>query len=632
MSAASCPGEAAVNGLPRIDRMSVPPSKPSVHLTPGATPGATSTEGRPPHFLRQLIERDLAQGTYSGRHWGGSPGDAAHHAAGPLDPAAIRTRFPPEPNGYLHVGHAKSICLNFGLARDYGGVCHMRFDDTNPEKEDQEYVDGILDAVRWLGFDWTAHFNGQPSTHLYQASDYFDFMYRAAVALIEHGHAYVDEQSAEDMRANRGDFQTPGKDSPYRSRSPAENLARFQHMREGALPDGAAVLRARIDMASPNINLRDPALYRIKHAEHHHTGNAWCIYPMYTFAHPIEDALEQITHSICTLEFEDQRPFYDWLLERLTEAGLLGAPPPRQYEFARLNLTYVITSKRKLAQLVNEGHVRGWDDPRMPTIVGLRRRGYTPQSIQLFCERIGVTKDYSWIDYSTLEGCLREDLDPRAPRAMAVLEPVKLVISNWDELMGAGVLDDCTAPVHPHQPELGLRRLKFGRDLWIERSDYEETPPKGFFRLFPGNRVRLKYGHVIECTGATQGADGRVVEVQAKLVPDTKSGTPGADAVKVKGVITWVGVADGLPAEFRLYERLFTEAQPDAAGRDFLACLNPNSLQVAHGFIEPSLAQTQADDKFQFERHGYFVADRKDHSPAAPVFNRSTGLKDSFAR
>jgi glutaminyl-tRNA synthetase len=353
---------------------------------------------------------------------------------------------------------------------------------------------------------------------------------------------------------------------------------------------------------------------------------------MYTFAHPIEDALEQITHSICTLEFEDQRPFYDWLLERLTEAGLLGAPPPRQYEFARLNLTYVITSKRKLAQLVNDGHVRGWDDPRMPTIVGLRRRGYTPQSIQLFCERIGVTKDYSWIDYSTLEGCLREDLDPRAARAMAVLDPVKLVISNWDELMGTGTLDDCSAPVHPHHPELGLRHLKFGRELWIERSDYEETPPKGFFRLFPGNRVRLKYGHVIECTGASKDAEGRVVEVQAKLVADTKSGTPGADAVKVKGVITWVAVADGLPAEFRLYERLFTEAQPDAAGRDFLACLNPNSLQVARGYVEPSLARAQADDKFQFERHGYFVADRKDHSPTAPVFNRSTGLKDSFAR
>ncbi|RUP27582.1 MAG: glutamine--tRNA ligase, partial [Curvibacter sp.] len=340
---------------------------------------------KPSNFLRQIIEQDLAQKTYAQRHWGGTPGDGAHHAAGPLDPAPVRLRFPPEPNGYLHVGHAKSICLNFGLARDYGGVCHMRFDDTNPEKEDQEYVDSILDAVQWLGFNWDSQFNGQATSHLYQASDYFDFMYRAAEALIEAGHAYVDEQSAEEMRANRGDFSKPGVDSPFRTRTPAENLARFREMRDGKLPDGAAVLRAKISMASPNINLRDPAIYRIKHAEHHNTGNTWCIYPMYTFAHPIEDALENITHSICTLEFEDQRPFYDWLMERLIECGLLSSPPPRQYEFSRLNLTYVITSKRKLAQLVNEGRVSGWDDPRMHTIVGLRRRGYTPEAIQLFC-------------------------------------------------------------------------------------------------------------------------------------------------------------------------------------------------------------------------------------------------------
>ncbi len=584
------------------------------------------------NFLRQIIENDLAQGTYANRRWAGSPGDAAHHAQGALDPARIRTRFPPEPNGYLHVGHAKSICLNFGLARDYGGVCHMRFDDTNPEKEDTEYVNSILDAVQWLGFNWSTAPDGSPASHLYQASDYFDFMYRAAEFLIEAGHAYVDEQSAEDMRLNRGDFSTPGKNSPFRDRSPAQHLQRFREMRDGLLPDGAAVLRAKIDMASPNINLRDPAIYRIRRATHHRTGDRWCIYPMYTFAHPIEDALEQITHSICTLEFEDQRPFYDWLLERLIEGGLLSAPPPRQYEFARLNLTYVVTSKRKLAQLVNEQHVSGWDDPRMPTIVGLRRRGYTPASLQLFAERIGVTKSDSWIDYSTLEGCLREDLDGQAARAMAVLDPIPLVLTNWDELMGAGSLDPCLAPVHPHHPERGQRQFVMGSRLWIERTDYEETPPKGFFRLFPGNRVRLKYGHVIECKGAVRDAQGNITEVQAELIPDTKSGTPGADAVKVKGVITWVGAHDGVEAEVRLYDRLFTEAHPDAGGKDFLSCLNADSLRVVKAVVEPSLAHCAADQRFQFERHGYFVSDRRDHQPGQPVFNKITGLKDNWVK
>ncbi|MBU3722802.1 MAG: glutamine--tRNA ligase/YqeY domain fusion protein [Limnohabitans sp.] len=590
------------------------------------------------NFLRQIIEADLAQGTYAQRQWAGSPGDAAHHAKGTPDPAKIRTRFPPEPNGYLHVGHAKSICLNFGLARDYGGVCHMRFDDTNPEKEDTEYVNSILDAVTWLGFNWDAH----GTSHLYQASDYFDFMYRAAEFLIQAGLAYVDEQSAEDMRLNRGDFNTPGKDSPFRARTREENLLRFREMRDGQLADGAAVLRAKIDMASPNINMRDPAIYRIRRATHHNTGDTWCIYPMYTFAHPIEDALEQITHSICTLEFEDQRPFYDWLLARLSEShtladgaslpALLAQPNPKQYEFARLNLTYVITSKRKLAQLVNEGKVNGWDDPRMPTIVGLRRRGYTPESLQLFAERIGVTKSDSWIDYSTLEGCLRDDLDPKAARAMAVLDPIALTITNWDELMGAGALDDCHAPVHPHHPELGQRHFKFGKSLWIERSDYEETPPKGFFRLFPGNKVRLKYGHVIECTGANKDANGHVTEVLAQLIPDTKSGTPGSDSVKVKGVITWVAQADAASAEVRLYDRLFTEANPDAGGKDFLASLNPDSLKVITAYVEPSLANSQADAKFQFERHGYFVADRIDHTQGKLVFNRCTGLKDTWSK
>jgi len=611
----------------------------STPASPSAAPSSSSPAQeavKPSNFLRQIIEKDLADGTYAQRHWGGSPGDAAHHAAGPLDAAKVRLRFPPEPNGYLHVGHAKSICLNFGLARDYGGVCHLRFDDTNPEKEDTEYVNAIIDAVQWLGFDWQAH-DGSGTSHLYQASDYFDFMYRAAEHLVQAGLAYVDEQSAEDMRANRGDFGHPGTDSPFRNRTPAENLVRFRQMRDGELADGAAVLRAKIDMASPNINLRDPAIYRIRRATHHHTGDTWCIYPMYTFAHPIEDALEQITHSICTLEFEDQRPFYDWLLDKLAEGGLIATPHPHQYEFARLNLTYVLTSKRKLAQLVTEKHVAGWDDPRMPTIAGLRRRGYTPAALQLFAERIGVTKSDSWIDYSTLEGCLRETLDGSAARAMAVLDPVKLVLTNWNEVMGAGALDDCSAPVHPHQPELGKRSFKIGREVWIERGDYEETPPKGFFRLFPGNKVRLKYGYVIECTGAVKDAAGQVTEVQARVIPDTKSGTPGSDSVKVKGVITWVGAQDAVPAEVRLYERLFSQAHPGTGDTDFLTQLNPDSIKTIAAYVEPSLAaggaiEAQAGQQFQFERHGYFVADRIDHKAAQPVFNLAVGLKDSWGK
>jgi glutaminyl-tRNA synthetase len=594
-------------------------------------PTDDTTSAKPSNFLRAIIDRDLEQGTYASRRWAGTPGDAAHHAAGEPDPAKIRTRFPPEPNGYLHIGHAKSICLNFGLARDYGGVCHLRFDDTNPEKEETEYVNAIIDAVKWLGFDWQSNFNGQAQDHLYYASNYFDFMYRAAEYLIEAGHAYVDEQTPEEMRANRGDFATPGKDSPFRSRTPAENLARFRAMRDGQLADGAAVLRAKIDMASPNINLRDPAIYRIRRATHHNTGDTWCIYPMYTFAHPIEDALEQITHSICTLEFEDQRPFYDWLLARLAEGGLLQAPAPHQYEFARLNLTYVITSKRKLKQLVDEGTVAGWDDPRMPTIVGLRRRGYTPESLQLFAERIGVTKSDSWIDYSTLDIALRDDLENKAHRGMVVLDPVKLTLSNWDEVMGAGHLEPCSLPALPHPPEgqeAPTRHFTIGKAVWIEREDFEEVPPKGYKRLFPGNKVRLKGGYVIECTGCVKDADGRVTEVLANLVPDTKSGTPGADSVKVKAAITWVGVADGVAAEVRIYDRLFTDPQPDAGGKDFLAALNPDSKKVVTAYVEPSLAAAQPDQKFQFERFGYFVADRLDHQPGKPVFNKITGLKD----
>ncbi|GIX50812.1 glutamine--tRNA ligase/YqeY domain fusion protein [Sphaerotilus sulfidivorans] len=593
-------------------------------------------EHKTSNFLRAIIERDLEQGSYASRRWAGTPGDGAHHGQGEPDPAKIRTRFPPEPNGYLHVGHAKSICLNFGLARDYGGVCHMRFDDTNPEKEEKEYVDSILDAVQWLGFGWDSSFKGKTESHLYYASDYFDFMYRAAEALVQAGLAYVDEQTPEQMRASRGDFTTPGTDSPFRARSPEENLARFREMRDGRHADGAMVLRAKIDMASPNINLRDPAIYRIRRATHHNTGDRWCIYPMYTFAHPIEDALENITHSICTLEFEDQRPFYDWLLDKLAELGLLARPLPRQYEFARLNLTYVITSKRKLAQLVNEGHVGGWDDPRMPTIVGLRRRGYTPESLQLFAERIGVTKADSWIDYSTLEIALRDDLENKAHRGMAVLDPVRLVLTNWDEVMGAGHLEPCSLPALPHVAEgrtpPPAREFTIGREVWIEREDFAEVPPKGYKRLFPGNKVRLKGGFVVECTGCEKDADGRVTTVLATVVPDTKSGTPGADAVKVKAAITWVGVADGVAAEVRLYDRLFTDAHPDAGGKDFKASLNPDSCRVITAYVEPSLAQAVPDQKFQFERHGYFVADRQDHAPGRPVFNRITGLKDSWGK
>jgi len=585
------------------------------------------------NFLRAIIERDLEQGYGGERRFGGKPGDAASHAEAEFDPAKIRTRFPPEPNGYLHIGHAKSICLNFGLARDYGGECHLRFDDTNPEKEEQEYVDAIKEMVSWLGWSWQAPTVHGERSNLYYASNYFDFMYRAAEYLVEAGLAYVDEQTPEEMRANRGDFSTPGTDSPFRSRTPAENLARLREMRDGVHLDGAMVLRAKIDMASPNINMRDPALYRIRRAHHHNTGDTWCIYPMYTFAHPIEDALERITHSICTLEFEDQRPFYDWLLERLAEGGLLARPLPHQYEFGRLNLSYVVTSKRKLRQLVEEGHVTGWDDPRMPTLVGMRRRGYTPESLRAMVEGTGVTKQNAWIDYSVLDGCLRADLEGKAARAMAVLDPVKLKLSNFADIFGSlDHREPCSAPAHPHLPELGQRSFSLGPELWIEREDFMEVPSKGYHRLYPGNKARLKAGYVIECTGCEKNEAGEITAVRANLVPDTKSGTPGADAVKVKGVITWVAVHEGIAAELRLYDRLFTEAQPDAGGRDFLEVINPHSKRVVTGYLEPSLATAQPDDKVQFERHGYFVADRVDHRSDKPVFNKITGLRDGWGK
>ncbi|MFO1330689.1 MAG: glutamine--tRNA ligase/YqeY domain fusion protein [Rubrivivax sp.] len=590
---------------------------------------APPADPKPHNFLRAIVERDLEAGTYAQRPWGGSPGDAAHHAAGQPDPARIRTRFPPEPNGYLHVGHAKSICLNFGMAQDYGGICHLRFDDTNPEKEEQEYVDAIVEMVQWLGFDW----NVGGTSHLYYASDYFDFMYRAAEALVQAGLAYVDEQNAEEMRAARGDFQTPGTDSPFRSRTPAQNLARLREMRDGLHADGAMVLRAKIDMASPNINLRDPTIYRIKRAHHHNTGDRWCIYPMYTYAHPIEDALERITHSFCTLEFEDQRPFYDWLLHNLVTLGLLAEPLPRQYEFGRLNLTSVMTSKRKLKAMVDEGIVTGWDDPRMPTLAGMRRRGYTPESIRRMAADTGASKTNIWIDYSVLDIALRDDQEGKAARAMAVMDPLPLVLTDWSEVFGSDAhREPCQAPAHPQRPELGTRRFELGPRVWIEREDFEETPPKGFFRLFPGNKVRLKYGLVVECTGCEKDAAGRVTTVLARVVPDTRSGTPGADAVKVKGTITWVAAHDALPAELRLFERLFATDQPEEGGRDFRANLNPHSKRVVQGWVEPSLRSVAADTRLQFERHGYFVADRVDHAAGHAVFNRVTTLKDSRAK
>jgi len=582
------------------------------------------------NFIRNIIERDLEQGTYASRRWAGSPGDAVHQATGGPDPAKIRTRFPPEPNGYLHIGHAKSICLNFGLARDFGGVCHMRFDDTNPEKEEQEYVDSITESVKWLGFDWEAF----GTSHLYFASNYFDFMYRAAEYLIESGNAYVDQQSAEEMRINRGTLTEPGKNSPWRDRPMQESLSLFREMRDGKHADGSMVLRAKIDMASPNINLRDPAIYRIKRAHHHNTGDKWCIYPMYTYAHPLEDAYEGVTHSICTLEFEDQRPFYDWVLEKLAEGGLLAHPLPKQYEFARLNLTYVVLSKRKLIELVEKQLVNGWDDPRMPTLVGARRRGYAPEGFRLFAERIGVSKADSWIEYTILEDCMREVLNASAERRIAVLDPVKLVIDNYPE----GQSEDCHAPNHPQKPELGHRVVPLSRELWIEREDFMEEPVKGYFRLFPGNMVRLRYGYVVKCTSYEKDAAGHVTVVHCEYLPDTKSGTPGADSVKVKGNIHWVSAAHAYAAEVRLYDRLFKEAHPgqgkheDGSDRDYLDDINPNSVKTTTAQLEPALKDAKPEERFQFERHGYFVADSKDSQPGKPVFNRTVTLRDAWQK
>ena len=556
-----------------------------------SAPGAPRPSRAPSvsNFIRQVIDADLA----AGKH------------------ASVRTRFPPEPNGYLHLGHAKSILLNFGLAEAYRGRCNLRFDDTNPEKEEQAYVDSIIDVVAWLGADYGG-------TALY-ASDYFDVMYRGAESLIGSDDAYVDSQSAEQMRANRGSFTTPGSDSPFRTRSAEENLALLREMRAGRHADGAHVLRAKIDMASPNLNLRDPAIYRIKHATHHRTGDAWCIYPMYSYAHPIEDAIERITHSLCTLEFEDHRPFYDWVLGKLADAGLLERPLPQQIEFARLQLTYVVLSKRKLIQLVDEGHVDGWDDPRLPTLAGARRRGYSAEGLRRFAERIGVAKDNSWIDFSTLEDSMREHLNEVAPRRMAVLDPVKLVIENYPEAKE----EFCEPPNHPQKPEWGERQVPFSRELWIERDDFMAEPSKGYFRLFPGNTVRLRYGYVVKCIGYDAASDS----VRCTVFEDSRSGTPGADNYKVKGNIHWVSVRHAQPTTVRLYDRLFNVPHPGAGERDFRLDLNPNSKRVITAQLEPALKDAKPGDCFQFERHGYFARDRD-----GGAFNRAVTLRDSWTK
>ncbi len=554
-----------------------------------------STDAGGRDFIRQIIADDLE----SGKH------------------QRIITRFPPEPNGFLHVGHAKSICLNFGVALETGGDCYLRLDDTNPLKESQHYVDAIIDAVHWLGFDW-----GGRLTH---ASDYFPGIYDCALELIRNGDAYVDSLDAEQIRAYRGTLTEPGRNSPFRDRPVDENLELFAGMHAGRFADGEHVLRARIDMASPNVNLRDPVLYRVRRAAHQRTGDTWCIYPMYDFAHTISDALEGITHSLCTLEFEDHRPLYEWILDHLTLPSR-----PRQIEFSRLNLAYTITSKRRLAELIELGRVAGWDDPRLPTIAGMRRRGYRPAALRDFCSRVGITKKEHMIQMSLLENCVREDLNREAPRALAVLDPLKVVIVNYPE----GGEEWLPAANHPDRPELGERQLPFGRELWIERDDFMESPPAKFHRLKPGGEVRLRYAYIIKCVDVVKDADGRVQEVHCTFDPETRSGMPAA-ARKVKGTIHWLSAAHARPATARLYDRLFTTARPDAApaGQDFKDFLNPDSLVVAASArVEPALAAAAPGTVFQFERLGYFVADREEHGPAGAVFNRTVSLRDSWAK
>ena len=548
------------------------------------------------NFIQSIINQDNETNVYNGR---------------------VHTRFPPEPNGYLHIGHAKSICLNFGIAQQYGGLCNLRFDDTNPAKEDVEYVESIKEDVRWLGFDW--------EDREYYASDYFEQLYQYAVKLIKMGKAYVCDLSADEIRDYRGTLTQPGKNSPYRDRSVEENLDLFQRMRAGEFPDGSRVLRAKIDMASPNLNMRDPVLYRILRATHHRTGDEWCIYPMYDYAHPLSDAIEGITHSICTLEFEDHRPLYDWVIENVDPEV-----HPKQIEFARLNLTNTVMSKRKLRKLVEEGYVDGWDDPRMPTISGLRRRGYTPESIRDFCDRIGVAKSNSTVDIALLEHCIREDLKAKAPRVMAVLNPVKLVIENYPE----GKVEYLEAENNPERPELGTRKIPFSRELYIEREDFCEVPPPKFFRLSPGKEVRLKNAYIIKCNNVIKDeATGEILEIHCTYDPDTKSGGP-ASGKKVKGTLHWVSAGHAIEAEVRLYGYLFNDEDPESEeAADFMEKLNKDSLQRLYCCkLEPELANAEPGNRYQFIRHGYFCVDAVCSKPGNLVFNRIVSLKDTWAK
>ncbi len=554
--------------------------------------GTLEQDARPTNFIRQIIDEEIASNRWGGR---------------------VATRFPPEPNGYLHIGHAKSICLNFGVARDYKGMCNLRFDDTNPTKEEQEYVDSIKADVRWMGFEWD---------NLRYASDYFDQLYAYAEALIQKGLAYVDSLTAEEIREHRGTLKEPGRNSPYRERSVEENLDLFRRMRDGEFPDGAHVLRAKIDMAHPNIVMRDPTLYRIRKATHHRTGDKWCIYPMYDFTHCLSDSIEGITHSLCTLEFKNNRELYDWVLDALEVYH------PQQTEFARLNLSYTVVSKRRLIQLVKDGHVRGWDDPRMPTLSGIRRRGYTPEALREFCDRIGVAKADNMVDYSLLEFCVREHLNETAPRMMAVLNPLKVVIENYPEEQ----VDEFIFPNHPEHADMGERVVPFSREIYIERDDFREDPPKKFFRLAPGKEVRLRYAYYITCQEVIKDANGEIVELRCTYDPESKGGgTP--DGRKVKGTLHWVSARHAVPAEVRLYEKLFTEEDPMdlPEGKHFTDVINPDSMKVVTGYLEPHLASAKAGERCQFERLGYFCVD-PDTTPEKPVFNRTTTLRDSWAR
>ncbi len=544
------------------------------------------------HFIRTVIDNDLASGKHS----------------------AIQTRFPPEPNGYLHVGHAKSICLNFGLAEDYQGRCNLRFDDTNPEKESEEYALAIQEDVQWLGFQW----NGE----VRWASDYFEKLYEFAVELIKKGLAYVDELTPEQMREYRGTLTEKGKNSPYRDRNVAENLDLFARMRAGEFPDGAKTLRLKIDMASANINLRDPVIYRIRRAHHIRTGDAWVIYPMYDYTHCISDALEGITHSLCTLEFEDHRPLYDWVLDNISVPC-----HPQQIEFSRLELHYTVTSKRKLLQLVSQGLVAGWDDPRMPTIHGMRRRGYTPEGIREFARRIGISKSENVVDMAVLEGCIREDLEGRAPRVMAVIRPLKVTLTNFQE----GVTASRSAGFHPNHPEFGEREVPIAKEIWIEQDDFAEVPPAGWQRLTVGGEVRLRYSYVIKCDEVVKDSAGNVVELRCSIDHDTLGKNP--QGRKVKGVIHWLSAEHAVPAEIRLYDRLFTDPEPDGhKDRDFIEFLNPHSLETVQGWVEAVVANAAPETRYQFERMGYFCTDRFDHQAGKPVFNRAVTLKDSWAK